>query len=159
LVDKTANADGRVETGLSEISKEDPSFDVEDFVKGAKAAFGMIVKAYAAGDTAVLEPLLSPKLFADFKSGIAAREAQRHKVEVIIHRITAARITEAHLGGAMAYITIDYDVEETTVTRDEGGNVVEGDPDRIFSMNDIWTFTRDTRSRDPNWILIETRAP
>ena len=158
LVDKTANADGRVETGLTEIMEIDPAFNVQDFVKGARMAFEMIVKAYADGNTGALLPLLSPRLFADFRAGINAREAARHKADVTIHRIRGARIVEAHLGGAMAYVTVDFDVEETAVTRDEGGNAVEGDPDHILEVHDVWTFTRDTRARDPNWILIETRA-
>ena len=65
---------------------------------------------------------------------------------------------EAHLGGTMAYVTVDFDVEETSVTRDASGNVIDGNPDRVFSVEDIWTFTRDTRASDPNWTLIETRA-
>jgi predicted lipid-binding transport protein (Tim44 family) len=58
----------------------------------------------------------------------------------------------------MAYITVDFDIEQTAVTRDKTGAVVEGNPDRISNVQDIWTFTRDTRSSDPNWLLIETRA-
>jgi predicted lipid-binding transport protein (Tim44 family) len=158
MIDMDANKDGRIETGLSDIAAADPYFDINTFMGGAKFAFEMIVTAYTKGDLETLKPLLSPKLYADFESGIAARNAAGHKSEVTIHRIKQARINEAHLGGTMAYVTIDYDVEETTVTRDSQGNVVDGNPDRIFSVEDIWTFTRDTRSNDPNWMLIETRA-
>lgn len=158
LVDVDANRDGRIETGLSEISAADPHFEVNSFVGGAKYAFEMIVTAYARGDIAALEPLLSPKLYADFLSGIKAREALGHTYEVSIQRIKQARIVEAHLGGTMAYITVDFDVDETAFTKDREGKVVDGSPDRIFSVEDVWTFTRDTRTSDPNWILIETRA-
>lgn len=158
LVDTDANKDGRIESGLSEIAAADPQFEVNSFVAGAKYAFEMIVTAYARGDTQTLKPLLSPKLYADFHAGIKAREAQNHTYEVTIHRIKQARIVEAHLGGTMAYITVDFDVEETAFTKDAAGQVVDGSPDRIFSVEDVWTFTRDTRTTDPNWILIETRA-
>ncbi|MDD9900241.1 MAG: Tim44/TimA family putative adaptor protein [Alphaproteobacteria bacterium] len=158
LIDAKANEGGRVETGLAEIGAADGGFEAHRFVEGAKAAFEMIVTAYAKGDLDTLKPLLSHKLYADFKSGIDDRNAKNHVAETIIHRIKAARIIEAHLGGTMAYVTVDFDVEETTFTKDADGNVIDGDPDKIFSVEDIWTFTRDTRADDPNWILIETRA-
>lgn len=158
LIDASANKDGRIETGLEEIASVDPEFDAAGFISGARYAFETIVTAYSRGERELLRPLLSPKLYADFDSGISAREALGHIATTEIHRIKAARIIEAHLGGAMAYITVDYDVEQTTVTRDKTGAVIEGSPDRISNVEDIWTFTRDTRSSDPNWILIETRA-
>lgn len=158
LIDADANHDGRIDTGLDEIAAADPAFSVPDFVEGAKAAFSMIVAAYAKGDRDDLKALLSPKLYADFDAAITAREAAGHTAETNIHRINKAQIIEAHLGGTMAYITVDFDVEQTAVTRDKSGAVVEGDENRISKVEDIWTFTRDTRSADPNWILIETRA-
>lgn len=158
MIDTAANKDGRIETGLSEIASADAAFDVNGFMTGARYAFEMIVTAYNKGDRAVIKPLVSPKLFQDFSSGIAAREAAGHVSDFTLHRIKAARITEAHLGGTMAYVTVDYDVEETITTKDRDGNIVTGDPNSISSIRDIWTFTRDIRSSDPNWILIETRA-
>ena len=158
LIDYISNKDGRIDAGLDEIAAVDRNFDVNDFMEGAKSAFAMIVTAYSEGRRDDLQPLLSPKLYADFEAGIAAREAAGHIAETTIHRIKSARIVEAHLGGTMAYVTVDYDVEQTTVTRDQTGAVVEGNPDRIASIEDIWTFTRDTRSSNPNWILIETSA-
>jgi predicted lipid-binding transport protein (Tim44 family) len=158
LIDAAANKDGRIDAGLDEIAAADPAFNVNDFMAGAKYAFEMIVGAYARGDRAALKSLLSPKLYIDFEAGIAAREAAGHTVETILNLVKSARIVEAHLGGAMAYITVDYDVEKTAVTRDKSGAVVEGDPNSIAHVADIWTFTRDIRSSDPNWTLIETAA-
>ncbi len=158
MIDEALNKDGRIETGLAEIASADARFDLPGFMRGARAAFELIVTSYTRGDLETLRPLLSPKLFADFSAGVKAREAAGHRAEITIHRITKAHVTEAHLGGTMAYVTVDFDVEETTVTRDEGGNVVDGNPDRIFSVEDIWTFSRDTRASNPNWTLIETRS-
>lgn len=158
LISSEANKDGRVETGLLEIATADARFDVNSFMQGARAAFEIIVTAYAKGDAESLRMLLSPKLFNDFSAGIKSRAAAGHTMEIIVHRIKAARITEAHLGGTMAYVTVDFDVEETVTTRDSQGNIVEGSPDSIFSVRDIWTFTRDVRAADPNWTLIETRT-
>jgi predicted lipid-binding transport protein (Tim44 family) len=157
-IDAALNHDGRIETGLRDIAATDGYFEINSFMQGARSAFEMIVLAYSRGDLDTLRPLLSPKLFADFAAGVKNREALGHSNELTLHRIKSARIVEAHLGGAMAYITVDFDVEETSVTRDASGNVIDGNPDKVFSVEDIWTFTRDTRAADPNWTLIETRA-
>lgn len=158
LVDGKANADGRIVEGLNDIAAADRNFQIGSFMQGARAAFEMVVMAYSRGDLDTLRGLLSPKLYSDFEAGVKARAAAGHTNELTIHRMKAARIVEAHLGGTMAYVTVDFDVEETSVTRDSSGNIVDGDPDKIFSVEDVWTFTRDTRSSDPNWVLIETRA-
>jgi predicted lipid-binding transport protein (Tim44 family) len=158
LVDMAANQDGRIEHGLNDIASADATFDVNSFMQGARYAFEVIVTAYNRGDVDTLKPLLSPKLFDDFVAGIRARESAGHTSELIIHRIKSSRITEAHLGGTMAYITVTIEVEETSVTRDAAGTVVSGSPDHIITLQDVWTLTRDTRHHDPNWILIETRT-
>lgn len=158
IVDPSFDTEGRVRAGLEDIAGADRFFDAPTFIGGARAAFEMIVMAYARGELDTLKDLLSPKLYNDFKAGVQAREKAGHTTDITIHRIKKAHIIEAHLGGTMAYVTVDFDVEQTTVTRDRDGRVVEGDPDRVFSVEDIWTFTRDTRSSDPNWTLIETRA-
>jgi predicted lipid-binding transport protein (Tim44 family) len=158
VVDPARDADGRIREGLQDIAAADRFFDLPSFIGGARYAFEMVVTAYARGERETLRGLLSPKLYAGFEQGIAAREQAGHTTEITIHRIKRATIIEAHLGGTMAYVTVDFDVEQTTVTRDAEGRIVDGDPERIFSVEDIWTFTRDTRSSDPNWMLIETRA-
>lgn len=156
LIDAAANKDHRIERGLEEITAADTSFEPIRFMAGAKYAFETIVNAYNNGDRATLRPLLSPKLYADFDAGIKAREEEGRVAETQIRHIKDTRIVEAHLGGTMAYITVDYNVEQTTVMRDKEGNLVEGDSGRISSVEDIWTFTRDTRASDPNWMLIQT---
>jgi predicted lipid-binding transport protein (Tim44 family) len=157
LIDADGNKDGKIEAGLAEIAVVDPAFDAAQFVSGAKYAFDMIVTSYAKGDRAALKPLLSQKIYADFDHGIAERELLAHTSMTEIHRINGAHIVEAHLGGTMAYITVDFSIEQTTTIRDNAGNIVD-DSGRPTVVEDIWTFTRDTRSPDPNWILIETRS-
>ena len=152
---KDALGDG-VKEGLSEIAAADATFDIQDFIAGARSAFTMIVTSYVKGDRALLKSLLSETLYKDFSAGIAAREQAGRTSTIEVHRITSAKIIDARLAGVMAYITVDFDVEETTVTRDAAGQVVEGDPERISEVTDIWNFARDIRTADPNWILIET---
>jgi predicted lipid-binding transport protein (Tim44 family) len=156
IVDAGANADGRVEQGLDDIAGADARFNPSAFIDGARKAFEYIVTAYARGDLAGLKPLLSPKLFDDFSAGVAAQKDAGHATDLTIHRIKTAKVREAHLGGLMAYVTVMYEVEETTVTRDAEGKTVAGDADSIITVKDVWTYTRDTRAADPNWMLIET---
>lgn len=160
VYDQKAN-DGMEESvkeGLSEIAAADAAFDIQDFISGARGAFVMIVTSYVKGDRDLLKSLLSDTLYKDFAGGIAAREQAGRTSTIEVHRIKSARIVGARLAGVMAYVTVDFDVEETTVTRDAAGQVVEGDPERISEVTDVWTFARDIRAADPNWILIETSA-
>jgi predicted lipid-binding transport protein (Tim44 family) len=158
-VDKEADSAGRVTAGLNDIAAADSAFDPGAFLQGARRAFEIVVASYAKGDLAALEHLLSPRLLSDFKAGVTARAQKGLTSQAILHRIKSARISEAHLGGVMAYVTVLFQAEETLFTRDASGAVVEGSPDRIVEVEDVWTFTRDTRAADPNWILVETRAP
>ena len=141
LIDAAADADGRVSQGLDDIAAADAGFDVADFIEGAKQAFLMIVAAYNRADRGELKSLLSPKLYDDFERGLDARAGAAQNPAP--PKIRAVQISAAHLGGVMAYITVNYDVE--------GG---EAGP----AVRDVWTFARDVRSPDPNWTLIETRA-
>ena len=148
-----------IETGLTDIAKNDVQFNLAQFMGGAKGAFEMIVTAYVKGDLPTLQSLLSPKLFSDFSAAIKNRESLGQTLDTTLHRIKAARVIEARLAGTMAYVTVDFDAEETSVTKNADGQVVDGSPDHLFSVRDIWTFTRDVRAADPNWMLIETRTP
>ena len=152
LIDAEANKEGRIEFGLEEIAAADPAFELENFMSGARYAFETIVSAYGAGDRDSLKSLLSPKLYTDFEAGIMEREEQGSLPKTEKSHIKAIHIVEAHQGGTMAYITVNYDVEHTTTSDNKD------DTDKISNVNDLWTFTRDIRSSDPNWILIETRT-
>lgn len=158
LIDPNANADDQVGKALAEIAAADATFDPASFVQGAQGAFEMIVTAFATGDRDVLRDMLSPKLFADFEAAIVEREKQNHTIDFQLHRIKSAYIHAARQAGTMSYITVLFDVEESRCVRDAAGAIVEGDADRVIEVKDIWTFTRDVRSDDPNWLLIETRS-
>lgn len=143
--------------GLQHIIESDHSFDLQVFMQGARGAFKMITDAFAKGDRETLEPLLSEELYSSFDQAISAREENDYEADYELHRIKDARIIDARLGGVMAYITVDFDVEQTSILKDKNGKTVEGDNDRITETHDIWTFSRDIRSDDPNWELVATR--
>jgi predicted lipid-binding transport protein (Tim44 family) len=153
-----AAAPGSLAAGLAQIKVADPSFDEQEFLNGARAAFEYIVTAFAAGDEAKLKPLLSAEVFDRFAAEIRNRKAAGHVHETTIVRIRDCELVAARMEGTTAAVTVRYVSEQINVTRDAAGQVVEGDPDRIAEVTDVWTYARNTRSTDPNWILVATDA-
>jgi len=119
----------------------------------------MIVTAYAAGDTATLRPLLADDVYDKFSGAIAARAKARETLQTTLVGITSADILEADVRGRDATITVKFISEQINVTRDAEGRIVDGDASTVTPVTDIWTFSRNLRSRDPNWTLIATRSP
>lgn len=144
---------------LAQIQSVDPGFDEKRFLEGAKAAFGIVVEAFAKSDTATLRPLLSDDVYDNFSTAIRERQAAGDTLETRLDRVREADIIEARLDGRSAFVTVKFVTDQMNVTRNSNGVVVDGDPARVVEVVDIWTFARNTRSRDPNWALVETRVP
>lgn len=137
----------------------DSEFDSASFLAGARSAFQIIVEAFAAGDRAKLQPLLSPDAFRSFGDAIAARERTKERQETKIVAVKSADIVQNRLEGGTALVTVKFVSDQILVTRDAGGAVVDGDPDHAVEHTDLWTFSRPTRAPDPNWMLIATETP
>lgn len=144
---------------LAQIRSMDPNFDEKTFIQGARGAFQMVVDSFAQGDTATLRPLLSDEVYDNFVNAIRQRQAAGETLETRIDRIKDADVTEARLDGRTAFVTVKFVSDQVNVTRDAAGAVLDGDPNVAVEVTDIWTFARNTRSRDPNWALVETRTP
>lgn len=144
---------------LAAIRRASPGFDPDHFLQGARAAFSMILEAFGKGDKRALRPLLADEVFAQFAGVIDAREAAGQVLTSELVAIRETEIVRAQLLGSRARITARFVSEQINVTRDAQGELVEGDPKQIESVVDLWTFERDTRSRDPNWQVVETSAP
>ena len=145
--------------GLAALQAADPSFNADTFLNGARAAFEIIVKAFAAGDTAALQPLLSPDVFAAFSEAIRARQAAKETHDTKIVAIKAATVEHVAIEGSVALVTAKLITDQINVTRAADSTVVEGDPDKAIEKTDFWTFSRPVRSRNPNWILVATHSP
>ncbi|MXY40936.1 MAG: Tim44 domain-containing protein [Rhodospirillaceae bacterium] len=142
--------------GIRDIQAVDRDFDPGAFLEGAKAAFDMIVEAFARGDRDALEPLLAPGVYASFEGAIAERERAGETLETTIVALNSAELTAAEMQGRDARVTVTFVSEQSNTVKDAEGNLVDGDPAVVEKITDIWTFARDTRSRDPNWQLVET---
>jgi predicted lipid-binding transport protein (Tim44 family) len=140
---------------LSRLKAVDAKFSERQFLDGAKAAFRVIVAAYASGDRATLKPLLAEDVYRVFDSAIAQRESLHHALETLIDRLSAD-IEEVRLTGSTARITVGFRSSQINVLRGTDGSIIEGDPKRVEDVLDIWSFARDLRSSDPNWMLVET---
>ncbi len=151
--------DPAVKEGVTRIRLADHKFDLDGFLQGARAAFALIIEAFAKGDKAALRPLLADDVYASFAAAIDAREAAGERLSTEIVSMRSAEIAAAGMSGSFARLTVRFVTEQIKVTRDAGDNVIDGDPARIDEVVDIWTFSRDTRTSDPNWQLTETRAP
>jgi len=157
LVAGTAPIDAVAE-GLNQIRHADPSFDPSQFLDGARVAFETVVTAFAAGDKAALGPLLSDEVFQQFATAIDERVAAKESLETRILRLDGADIFEAELAGRTAQVTVKLVSHQINVTRAMDGSIVDGDPEHPIEKTDYWTFARDTRSPDPNWVLVATSS-
>ncbi|MGC2439163.1 MAG: Tim44/TimA family putative adaptor protein [Pseudolabrys sp.] len=147
-----------VAAGLDAIAAADSNFDAQHFLTGARAAYEMIVNAYAEGDRRTLKNLLAREVYDGFESAISEREKRGETVESRFVSIDNADITGAELRGRNAQITVRFRSKLVSVTRDKDGNVIDGNAERVTDITDIWTFARDLSSRDPNWKLLATEA-
>jgi predicted lipid-binding transport protein (Tim44 family) len=153
-----AEAGSAVAAGLDAIARDDKSFDIKHFIAGGRAAYEMIVTAYAEGDRRALKNLLSRDVCDGFEAAIRDREAKGQTAESRFVSIDKSDITSAELRGRTAQVTIRFVSQLVSVTRDRNGAVVEGSPDKVTDVTDVWTFARDLSSRDPNWKLVATEA-
>jgi predicted lipid-binding transport protein (Tim44 family) len=136
----------------------DPKFDAKHFVTGARSAYEMIVTAFAEGDRRALKDLLSRDVYDGFDGAITDREKKGNKVETRFVAIESADITGAEMRGRSAQVTVRFVSQLVSVTRDAQGVVVDGNPDKVTDVTDVWTFARDASSRDPNWKLVATEG-
>ncbi|HJW42786.1 MAG TPA: Tim44/TimA family putative adaptor protein [Rhizomicrobium sp.] len=145
-----------VARGLFDIKLADRTFETEHFLSGARAAYETIVTAFARGDRNVLSPLLSSEVFAAFDQVIAGREQRKEKVEFTFVGFKDVKIVHASLKNRAAEITAAIGAQFISVTVDSDGKPVEGDAKSVRDVTDVWTFTRDVKARDPNWLLVAT---
>ena len=142
--------------GLDAIAAQDSSFDPRHFLSGARSAYEMIVLAFANGDRRALKDLLSSEVYDSFESVIRDREKHEQKTETRFVSIDKAELVGAESRDRAAQLTVRFVSQMISVTRDKAGTIVDGNPDKVADITDVWTFARDITSRDPNWKLVGT---
>ena len=145
-----------VERGLRAIAAVDRQFDAHAFLDGARGAYRMILEAFWRGDKDELQQLCDRDVYESFAAAIDARIAAGETLDNRLIRIEEATISGGSLEGRIARLTVRFRADIASVTRDAEGHVVAGSLDDAVEAIDIWTFTRDIGSADPDWLLDET---
>jgi predicted lipid-binding transport protein (Tim44 family) len=146
---KTAEAPPEAQSGIAALRARQADFDVGQFLSGARQAYEMIVKAFAAGDRETLKPLLSPDVMANFETAIVAREAlnRTEKAEFLVTPRTD--LDSIAVEGDIAKAVVRILAEIRTRSTSAEGEAVD---DRRTA--DLWTFQRDLKNKNPNWTLV-----
>ena len=153
-----AESGSSVAAGLDAIAAADPSFDAKHFITGARAAYEMIVTAFAEGDRRQLRNLLSREVYDGFDAAIGERESRGETAESRFVSIDGSTITAAEQRARTAQITVRFVSKLISVTRGRTGDVIDGNAEKVTDVTDVWTFARDVSSRDPNWKVVATEA-
>lgn len=143
---------------LAEMKRKEPSFTVNEFLRGARGAYEMILMGFEAGDLASIKPYLSEDVYDSFASVVADREKKGLTIEANFIGISELALNDATLDDKTneAELSVRYIGELTSIVRDKGGDIIEGDEKKVKRQKDVWTFARTMGENDPNWILVAT---
>lgn len=153
-----AEPDTPLAKGLDAVAGIEPDFDAKFFLNGSKAAYEAIVMAFATGDRSTLKDLLSRDVFENFSNAIAEREKRGETVENTFVSLDKAILQDVQVKVRSGQLTVRFESQLITVTRDANAKVVDGAADKVVTVNDVWTFARELGSRDPVWRLIATET-
>tara|TARA_B100001113_G_C20786414_1_gene481903 strand:- start:54 stop:650 length:597 start_codon:yes stop_codon:yes gene_type:complete len=170
ILGKRTGFEGKINPEFENIIKKaqvDGNFKVKDnfddkaqseFLKGAKIAYETIITDFSDNDNKIIasKSLLSKKIFDQFQGALNDRNERGHFAEITFIGINSAKIKEHSKIGTMLKVTVDFVAEVITCIRDKEKQIISGDPDKIKKIYDTWVFSRDTKSSNPNWQLIDT---
>tara|TARA_Y100001935_G_scaffold71580_1_gene59727 strand:+ start:60 stop:656 length:597 start_codon:yes stop_codon:yes gene_type:complete len=148
------NIDPKIKTGLKENFDEEAQ---KEFLKGARIAYETIITDFSDNDNKLTrsKPLLSNKIQDQFNVALKERSERGHYAEITFIGINSADIKEHNKNNSILKVTVNFVAEVITSIKDKDKKIVSGDPEKIKKIYDTWVFSRDTRSPNPNWQLIE----
>ena len=130
----------------------------EQFIEGAKAAYEMIITSFAKGDKHALKPLLNKEIYQNFSNEIDHRKKENLKSELTFVGVKSAEIKNFEKKDNIYIFTVNFVSEIITYRKDKNNKVIEGNPDIIKTVNDVWKFSKNMWSSNPNWYLVETQV-
>ena len=130
----------------------------EQFIKGAKAAYEMIITSFAKGDKKTLKPLLNKEIYQNFSDEIDHRKKENSKSELTFVGVKSAKIKNFEKKNNVYTFTVNFVSEIITCKKDKNNKIIEGNPDIIKTVNDVWKFSKNMWSSNPNWYLVETQV-
>ena len=130
----------------------------EQFINGAKIAYETIITSFAKGDKAALKPLVNKEIYQNFSDVIDQRKKENLKSELTFIGVKAAKIQNFEKKDNIYTFTVNFVSEIITCKKNKDNKVIEGNPDEIKTVKDIWKFSKNMWSNNPNWYLVETQA-
>ena len=130
----------------------------EQFIKGAKAAYEMIITSFAKGDKNALKPLLNKEIYQNFSDEIDHRKKENLKSELTFVGVKSAEIKNFEKKDNIYTFTVNFVSEIITCKKDKNNKIIEGSPDIIKTVKDVWKFSKNMWSSNPNWYLVETQV-
>ena len=129
----------------------------EDFLKGAKIAYETIITNFASGNLKNIKYLLDKKVFDQFNEALKEKKSKGYKSETTFIGISSASIKEHNTLNNILEVTVDYVSEIISCVKDRDNKILSGDPEKVRKVFDTWKFSKDPRSNNPNWLLIDTQ--
>ena len=130
----------------------------KDFVKGARIAYETIITNFANGKLKDIKSLLDINVYQQFEQAIKDRDAKNYSSETTFIGINSAEVKNHQQNKNMLEVTIEFVSEIISCVKDKDNKIVSGDPEKIKKVLDTWKFSKDSRSSNPNWLLIDTQA-
>ena len=129
-----------------------------EFVKGAKIAYETIITNFAKGKLKDIKSLLDKNVYLQFEEAIKDRDEKKFSSETTFIGINSAEVKEHQQNKNMLEVTVEFVSEIISCVKDKDNKVISGDPEKIKKVLDTWKFSKDSRSSNPNWLLIDTQA-
>ena len=130
----------------------------KEFVKGAEIAYETIITNFAKGKLKDIKSLLDKSVYKQFEDAINDRDSKKLSSETTFIGINSAEVKEHHQNKNMLEVTVEFVSEIISCVKDKDNKIVSGDPEKIKKVLDTWKFSKDSRSANPNWLLIDTQA-
>ena len=130
----------------------------KEFIKGAKIAYESIITSFASGNIKDVKYLLDKNVFDQFDAAIKERKSKDLLSDTTFVGINSVNIKDHEQNNNMLEVTVDFVSEIITCVRDKHKNIMSGDPKKVKRVHDTWKFSRDSRSSNPNWLLIDTQV-
>ena len=128
----------------------------KQFLKGADIAYEQIIVAFAKGDKKSLKSLVGKEMYEDFSKVIEDRLQKQHKYETTFIGVKSSKVLEFKKIENIYKITVNFVSEMITCVKDKNNKIIEGNPDVIKTVTDVWKFSKNMWSQDPAWYLVET---
>ena len=155
-VKKNLHSNKKINSVINEILKIDDKFEISTFCSGAKKAFEYILTEYSSNNLKALERLVSKNIYKAFEDQINMRAKNKEKLEITVISVKDPEIKSVNLEKKyVAYFKLLFDSEQVQVTKNSNDEVIDGDNNQILQIKEIWTFSKNLKSKDPNWILEE----